>query len=270
MQVGNQRLARRTALGDHLADLVDDRVVHLAVQQHAAGLGNQALGPDRHQHRTHQAHHRVQPGPAQPPAAGQRRDGGHRRGRIGHDMQIGRLEIQVVVVVMVVVPVRMARVVAVVMRLAEDEGTDEVHHQPQHRHGHRLGVVDGLGPEQALDRAINHQRHHAEQEDGTRKAAQHLDLPGAEGEARVARMPARRAVGPGAQADGHGVAAHVEAIGQQRHRVGEPAHHDLDRHHHQRDPHHPARAALGSGVAGVEDMVVAPFGEVVGVHGGRR
>ena len=34
----------------------------------------------------------------------------------------------------------------------------------------------------------------------------------------------------------------------------------------------PAQVAhvMQGGVAGVEDMVVAPFGEVVGVHGGRR
>jgi hypothetical protein len=129
----------------------------------------------------------------------------------------------------------------------------KTHGQPEHRDEHRLLNMDWLGPEEALDGAVDHERSDHQQEDRAGSAAQHLELPGAELEPRILRALADSGIGKGAQSNGHRMASHVEAACQQRHRVVEPAHGDLDHHHRGRDPHRQARAAVVGNVAGVED-----------------
>jgi len=250
-----------------LADLFDHRVIHLPVQQHLAGIGDQALGPDRDQHRADHAHQRVQPGPAVQPAADQGDDGEHRGGGVGDHVDVGRLQVQVLMVVVPVpVPVPMIVVVSVMVGLAEDQRADQVHREAEHGNDDGLAVVDGLRRPQPLDRAEQHHAGDAEQEDGAGEAAENLDLPGAEGKARVAGVAARAGVGQRAEADGHRVRAHVPAVGQQCHRVEPPAGQDLHHHGDRGDPHHRPGAALRRGVAGVELMMVLPGRQVVAVH----
>lgn len=78
------------------------RVVHFPIQQHLARFDQELLRPDCHQHSADDAHHRVQPGPAVKPAACERHDRQHRGSGVGHDMQISRFEVEVVVMGMVV------------------------------------------------------------------------------------------------------------------------------------------------------------------------
>ncbi|MNK26344.1 hypothetical protein D3C87_446780 [compost metagenome] len=155
----------------------------------------------------------------------------------------------------------------VIVRMPQQPRADQVHHQAQHRDRDGFGVVDGHGRPQPLQRADHHERGDAEQQQRAREAAEHLDLPGAEGKARVAGVAPRGGVGKGAQADGQRVRAHVPAVGQKRHGVEPPAGADLDHHHGGGDPHHEAGAAFGGGIAGAEMVVVLPGAQVVGVHG---
>ena len=128
--------------------------------------------------------------------------------------------------VVVVVPVCVA-VPAVVVRLAEDQRARQVDDQAKRRDRHCLRVVDGSGRQQPLHRTDRHQRGDAEQEQGAGVAAQHLDLPGAEGEARVVAVAPRAGVGERGQPQRQRMRAHVPAVGQQRHRVEPPAAGDL-------------------------------------------
>ena len=151
--------------------------------------------------------------------------------------------------------------VIVMVRLAENQRADDVDHQPEDGDHDRFLVLDRLRRDDPLDRADHHHHGHAKQEDGAGEAAQHLDLPGAEREARVLGVAPGRGVGHRRKADRHGMGAHVPAVRQQGHRVVPPAGGDLDHHHGGGDPHHHPRAALGGIVAGVKDVVVHPIGQ---------
>jgi hypothetical protein len=106
VQIGDAGFLAVGAGLDDLADLVDHRVVHLAVEQHLAGVADQPLRPQRHQHRADNAHQRIQPGPAVEPATQQRDDRQHRGRCIGDHMHIGGAQVQVVVPGVRVVMVR--------------------------------------------------------------------------------------------------------------------------------------------------------------------
>ncbi|MNX69586.1 hypothetical protein D3C86_1008080 [compost metagenome] len=275
VQVGDARAVfALLEAGQHLSYFVHHRVVHLAVQQHRAALPHQADGPAADQRRAHQPHHRIEPAPAQPPAAGQRHDGQHRGGRIGHHVEIGRAQVDVVMVVtgmsVVMVPMLMTMVVPVMMvRAAEDERAAQVHQQADGGDGHRLLVVDGLRAEQPFHRSEHHQRGHPQQEDGAGEGRQHLDFPRAEGEAPIRGQPARGGVGEGREANRQRVRTHVPAVGQQGHRVEPEAGGNLHHHRGECDPHDQACAALGSLVAGIEDVGMGPRGQIVRVHVGK-
>jgi hypothetical protein len=86
--------------------------------------------------------------------------------------------------------------------------------------------------------------------------AQHLDLPGAEREARVPGVAAGEGVGPGRDAERKRVGAHVPAVGEQRHRTEQSAGGDFDHHHGEREPHHLARATLRDRIVQVVDVDV--------------
>lgn len=70
------------------------RVGH-PIQQHGAGVGNQAQRPARNHQRPDDTHQRVHPDPAVEPARKQADDGEDGSGRVGQDMQIGRAQIGV-------------------------------------------------------------------------------------------------------------------------------------------------------------------------------
>ncbi|MPM97754.1 hypothetical protein SDC9_144931 [bioreactor metagenome] len=178
VQVGD--LHTRKVVTDHVAHLLHHGRVHLGIQQNAARLPQQTPGPHGPQHAADQAHCRVQPLRAVILAAQQRDDGQHRRGGIGHDVQIGGAQVHVFMRVIVVVVVTMVVMVVVVMpmpmsmcmsvmimmvvRILEQPRAQQIHRQAQGCNRNRLVVVDGLGAEQPLHRLHQHQqRHHAQQ-----------------------------------------------------------------------------------------------------------
>ena len=139
----------------------------------------------------------------------------------------------------------------------------QVHHQPDHRHHERGLGRQRLGLPQAQRRFEDDANRHQPQHQGARKAAQHLDLPGAEGIAHVKRMPPRQPVGERRHAQRQRVRAHVPAVGQQRHRAGPPAARDLGHHGDEGDGQHPARARFANTISGIEPVAVLPGAEVV-------
>jgi hypothetical protein len=176
----------------------------------------------------------------------------------------------------VIIAVAMRVIVVVMVRVPrpalQQPGRRHVHQQSGHRDDQRGADVDRLGAPQAQGRL----EHDADRDDAqhqrAREAAEHLDLPGAEGEARVARMPSRQRVRDHRHAQRQRVRAHVPAVGQQRHRAGPPAGADLHHHGHQREREHPPRAGLPHAIAAVEVVAVLPRRQIVGVavRGGRQ
>ncbi len=105
VQVRDPRVSGVIISFDHLPNLVNHRVIHFAIEQHLARVGDQTLGPDGNQHGTDDTHERVEPRPAEHPTAKQCCNGKHRSRSVGDHMQVGRLQIEVVVLIMVVVMV---------------------------------------------------------------------------------------------------------------------------------------------------------------------
>ena len=191
---------RDVALFDRLADLGHHRRVHLRVEQDPPGIAQQAPGPDRDQRRADQAHYRIQPGRAHEHAAEQGQDRQHRGRRVGHHVQVGRAQVEVVAVGMPVSVVPVVAVVVVVpvavpMLVAQPPGAEQVHRQAHRGDCDRLLVVDRAGLQQPLHGLRHHQRGHAQQQDRAGVAAEDLDLPGAEGEAAVAGVAPRAGIG---------------------------------------------------------------------------
>ncbi|KAG1399522.1 hypothetical protein G6F59_013315 [Rhizopus arrhizus] len=266
---------------DHVAHFGHHRRVHLRVEQDTAAVAQQADCPHRDQHCADQAHHRVQPGQAQQLAAEQRDNGQHRGGGVGQHVHVGRAQVEVVtvcvvvmVVMVVIMPVVLARIVAVpvvVMRMAraivQPPRAQQGDAQADCRDGDGFVVVDRCRHPQPLQRLHSHQRRNTEQCDGTGVAGQDLDLPGAEGKARVVRVAACTAVSEHRQAQRERVRAHVPAIGEHGHGVEPPAADDLHQHHADGEPQGAAGVAFGQRVAVVEAVfVTAGGGQGVQVH----
>jgi len=210
MQVGQHHRLRRGR--QDVADFLHHGRVHLGIQQHPAAVAQQAQGPDGHQHRTDQAHGRVQPGRTPEHAAQQGQDGQHRGGRVRDHVQVGRAQVQVfgrvgMGVAGGVVPVVMTVLVAmmVVVAAAQQPSAGQIHRQAQAGQGDGLGVIDGQGRAQPVQGLHRHPARHEQQQDGAGVARQHFQLPGAEGEAAVARQAPRRHIGPHRQAQRQGV-----------------------------------------------------------------
>ena len=149
-------------------------------------------------------------------------------------------------------------VVMVMVRVTENTGADKVDGEADGRDQHRFVEADRLRIEKVVDGFPDHRCCHDEQEQCAREAGQDLDLPGAEGEAAVAREAARHGVGEGRKADRKGMRSHVPAVGQQRHRIEGEAGDDLADHHGERDPQYEAGTALGGRIAAVEYVWVPP------------
>eukprot|EP01083_Nonionella_stella_P137297 417745_1 len=103
--------------------------------------------------------------------------------------------------------------------VVQPPGAQQVHAQPDCRDGDGFVVVDRRRHPQPFQRLHGHQRGDAEQGDGAGIAGQDLDLPGAEGEARVVRVAARAAVGEHRKAQRQRVRTHVPAVGEHGHGV---------------------------------------------------
>ena len=100
VQVAQPRRTRQSR--DHVAHFGHDRRVHLGIEQHAARVAQQAERPAPDQHHAGETHHRVEPRGAEVLATGERDDREHRGRRVGHDVQVSRAQVQVVVMVVIV------------------------------------------------------------------------------------------------------------------------------------------------------------------------
>jgi hypothetical protein len=80
-----------------LAEFVDHRVVHFAIEQQFAGVGDQSLGPKCDDDWADDAHGQVQPRPAPEQTSEERGDCHDRSRSVCNDMHIGRLQVQVMV-----------------------------------------------------------------------------------------------------------------------------------------------------------------------------
>ena len=122
-------------------------------------------------------------------------------------------------------------VVSMLMVRTQHAHADQVDQQSHHCHGNGLFEADRLRVEKAPGSLEHHQQRHHLQHDGAGEAAQHADLAGAEGVARVAGMPPGVGVSKERDAQRGGVRAHVPAVRQQRHRAVIYARGDLHPHH---------------------------------------
>ena len=264
-------------------------MVHLAIEQHVCRIAQQALGPEGNEQRSQHPHQRVQPPPAQPQRRSQRGDGQYRGQRIGEHVQIGSAQVQVrrramrvtargrmgmrcAVGVRVLVPLLVTLLRG--MRMAtgsamQQPGRHQVHQQADHGHFQGRLRRQRLGAPQAQRRLDANAHGHQHQHKGAGEAAQHFNLPAAEGVACIVGVATRQGKGQGRHAQRQGMRPHVPAVGQQGHGAAPPAHRDFQHHGHQGQCQHPARARLALPVAAVKAVTVAPGFEVVGMacHG---
>ncbi len=252
-------------LGNHLTDLRHQRGIHLGIQQHPAGVAQQAPCPHCDQSGTHYAHQRIEPvGPPQH-APHQRQNRQHRGGCIRQHVDVGGAQVEIlmaVVIVMVMMMVVVVMIIMVTMPMAvmmvvviilEQPGTCKVHQQADDGDGDSLLVVDRAGIQQPEHRFEQHHASHPHQQESTGEATQHLDLPGAEAESVVAGEVAGGAVGQHRETERQCMGAHVPAIRQQRHGVVEPAAANLRHHHDDGQQYGPTGLLFGQRIALVDD-----------------
>ena len=99
MQVGDAIIAAFETRADRRRKFRIGR----GVEQHGAGIADQAPRPVGDHQRAHQADRGIEPGPAIGPGRQQACDRQHRRQRVGHDVEERSAQIVVVVVVMIAV-----------------------------------------------------------------------------------------------------------------------------------------------------------------------
>jgi len=105
-------------------------------------------------------------------------------------------------------PVRMAMLAA-----GKQPGAGDIDQKSERGDRNRLGEMDRHRREQAADRLVADQERDHRQNEGAGKARQIAELSGAEGEARILRVAARKRIGERRQQQGAGVRAHVQPVG---------------------------------------------------------
>ena len=179
-----------------------------------------------------------EPIPAVQPAASQCGNRQHGSQGIGHDVDVGRFQVEIVICRMIM-GVSMSMSMLMLMAVAgmvQNCRADKVDRKTQHGNSHGLRVADGLRREQSFPCTKQHQGRDGEQEKGAGVAGQDFDFPGAKGKTGVARIFACRAIGKGRQPDRQCMRTHVPAIGQHGHRVEPPTGQDFNAHRDQGDP----------------------------------
>ena len=157
---------------------------------------------------------------------------------------------------MFVMRVPMVMPMIVGMTILEQPCGNQVDQQTDDRDRNRMIVADRAGRNQSFDRLEYHQPCNHHQEDCARITAQHLDLPGAERKARVARVFPGEYIRKQRKPQRNRMRAHVPAVRQQRHRVVIPAAGNLDHHHHRGQDGNAQRAFLGKRVSLVKPVGV--------------
>ena len=90
-------------------------------------------------------------------------------------------------------------VVVVMMCAMQQAGAQEVDEQAEHCNDDSFVKANGLRCQQARAGLKKHQGGHAQQHHGAGKAAEHFDLPGAEGKAQILSVMAGGGIGQGSQ-----------------------------------------------------------------------
>ncbi|GAA0006590.1 hypothetical protein BRDID11002_65960 [Bradyrhizobium diazoefficiens] len=194
---------------------------------------------------------------------------------IRHDVDIGGAEIvvvmtMVVMVMIVVFIMRMAVVMAVMVMIvaaAQQPRAGEVDAKTERRHRDRLAIDDRHRREEPQHALIGDLDRDQPEDDRAGEGGEIAELAGAEGEMRIAQVPAREAVGERGNAERGCVRAHVPAVGEQRHRAEQRAGDDLADHHDQRQDHHEPGAPLVLVVLlAQESVVMGPLLDGMGMH----
>ena len=158
--------------------------------------------------------------------------------------------------------VSMAVTMMVVILAKQARQANEVHDKAQNRDQNRLIEAD-------RDRALEAQKAFpADQKSDQRKydrageCREIAHLAGSEGEAPVARMSPREAVGKRSDQQGRRMGGHMPAIGDQSHRSENGAGDDLRHHHRRRQANHEPGALLVSGMVRAKEHMVVRDGPV--------
>ena len=184
-------------------------------------------------------------------------------------MHIGRAQIGVVGVTAAPVVVMRVRVrIAVMVIVVEQEpGAGEIDQQADRGERGRLGEIDRHRRKQPPHRLVADQHRDQRQQQRAGKGRQFSHFAGAEGKARIARVPAREAIGERGDAQRAGMGRHVPAVGDHRHGAEQRAADDLRHHHDGGQRHHEPDAPLVPVVPGAEEQVgMLPGFHRLGMH----
>src|SRR5258708_1769567 len=146
--------------GNNVPNLCGNRVVHLPVKQDAARIAQQPPGPAGNKNRTDYSHNRIKPVPSKKHPADKCHDCKHGGSGVGNDVQIGRSQVQIVVMVMDFVVVM--RMIVMLFSAAKNVGTSDIDDQTDDRYRDGLRKVNCLGGKNALDGGEYHHRSDSE------------------------------------------------------------------------------------------------------------
>lgn len=220
---------------DGADDLLDDCLRSLPVEENFTGIIEQSDSPTADENRADDSHDGVHPNPAEVfrgQQCGDGRDGGQ---RIGEDMNIGRTEI-VVFMMRMVMTVFMRMVVVMLMMsmvvgMPENQRADAVYHQTDNRDGNGLIEDNGNGMQEAHDAFIGHDEGKEREQRGTGEGGERIDFACSETEAGVVGVFSCEDVGDVAEEQREGMGGHVQAIGEQGHGAVHDTGGDFDGHH---------------------------------------
>lgn len=154
-----------------------------------------------------------------------------------------------VIMVVVVVMVRMI--------VPEKPGTDEIDDQTDDGDQNGFVKVDVDRRAEAPEAFPADQKRDQRQNDGAGKPRQIAELAGAEGKARIMRVPARIEIGQRRDQHRRRMGGHMPAIGGQRHGAIKVSGGDLDYHHRHRDgDHHPGPLFVALVIFSQKEMIV--------------
>ena len=157
-------------------------------------------------------------------------------------MNVGRAQIDVVVVMVIVVMAVIG--IAGMMVFAQQPGARKIDGEAECRNRNSLLEMNHDRIRQAQDRLVPDPKRDHAKHDGAGECRQIAEFSGPERKARVLRMAPGEQVGKAGNRQGRNVGAHMPAVGDQRHRTENGPAGDLGHHHHRGKNHHDPGAAL--------------------------
>ena len=236
MQVGDAVAVRLQPL----ANGVCERLAWDDVEEHSTRRAHRAQRPLGDDKRTDDTDRGIQPVPTEHPSSQQRDNGEHRGDRVGKDMEVGRAEIAVMAMSML-----MRLGVGLVMLLVEQ--------QPGAREGDREADAGNQDRFVERDRYRVHEagkQFHADEQrnegqyNGAGEPGQLADLASAIGKAWIAGVSPCIAIGEHGDRERRDMGRHVPAVGGQRHRSESRAGDDFGHHHDPGENHYQAGPVL--------------------------